>query len=225
VSESIPTLDEVIEIIEVIDEANREEKIAEQAEEKFEIEEPCFSTPTFLSTKAIEWKLTDYRQHAFILGREYRPEWAAAAMYLASWLTRKNCKAKVVVPVKWMRTYVPSWFDKKLIAYDTQVTDLIDDDFSFWHWGLEGKTHWLPREVQRELRSDKVRLQVVDAKDKNRWISDQVFRLKSDNGGITAFVFWICLYQGNHEYLKMALRESEDSSWMTHPDFLINSNK
>jgi hypothetical protein len=182
-----------------------------------------FSNPTFLTNKSVEWKLTDYKFHAFILGREYRPEWAAAAMYLASWLRRRNCKAKIVVPAKWMKTHIPKWFDRDLIFYDTQVVDLIDGDFSFWFWGFEGKTHWLDKNVRKELMEDRLRLQVVDAHDRNRWMSDQVIRLKPEDGGITAFVFWICVYSGDHEYLRMALRESKESSWMTHPDFQTES--
>ena len=200
-------------------------KVALPTEEVVEIEEDFieelidYSNPTFLTDRLAKWKITDYQKHAFILGREYRPEWAAAAMYMASWLIRKGCKSKVVVPVKWMRTKIPRWFEKDLIAFDTQMIDLIDDDYSFWFWGFEGKKHWLPTDLYRELRNDTVRLQVVDSEDRNRWMSDQVLRLKKNDGGITAFVFWICMYEGGHEYLRMALRESEDSSWMTHPEF------
>ena len=153
----------------------------------------------WITQRDATWKFTDVRKHAFILGDQYQSDWAHAAMYMCSYLSRINLEAKVVMPTHWKRTKLPEYFNPEYITSLPHITDLIDQGYGVWFWGWRGKTHWLPKDITRELVTNPVRVHVVEKQDKNQWVSDRVIRLQK--GGVQEFVFSFCGRGGDDKYL------------------------
>ena len=158
----------------------------------------------------LTWKFTEYPKHLFVLGRDFDPEWAASAMYLSSFLESQDRTGRVVCPVHWRRYKTPQWWDDSLMTNPVDLLDLMEEGYRVWLWGVRGKTHWGPLD---QLLEDRLRLQVVNYSDRNRWISDQQIRLSQTSGGVCEFILSVAGYKGDIRYLKQALEASSDASW------------
>lgn len=214
-----PTLEEIVDQFELIpdEEPAAPEIPLESRYDHFPKEEkerrPDYSNPVRVTDGLAKHFIHDYRAHAFIPGREFKEEWVASAFYAANFIrSLPHYEATVVVPPKWLRTELVKEIDPSLVTVSSDCGDIIDRGYSFWFWGLEGKHHWLPELTFRKLREDRIRLQVVGYKEKNRWMSDKVLRL-SPGYSISRFAAMLC---GKYdELLYRAACFSKDSSWMS----------